>query len=103
MTPPGDGRLFDRQGCLTPAGLAVFQGAAPGRAPAEVAAHVAACVRCQQRLLSGMRGPGQPASVREARGSPNPWRRLIVAVGGLLFLLIVSLAALVAVRSLAAR
>jgi hypothetical protein len=43
--------LQDAQGCLTPSGVALFQGAAPGAAPRELAVHVAGCPRCQQKLL----------------------------------------------------
>lgn len=92
--PEGPGPLFDGKGCLTAAGLAAFQRAPAGRAPQELAAHVAGCGRCQQRLLSGMRGPAQNVPARR----PSPGRRLVwmavLAIGGL-FLLV---AGLVAVR-----
>lgn len=42
---------FDAAGCLTEAGVTAFREAPPGRAPVEIAAHVASCSRCQQRLL----------------------------------------------------
>jgi hypothetical protein len=94
--PKGPGQLFDGKGCLTAAGLAAFQRAPAGRAPQELAAHVAGCGRCQQRLLSGMRGPAPNVPARR----PSPGRRLVwlavLAIGGL-FLLV---AGLIAVRSL---
>jgi hypothetical protein len=86
--PADGGRLFDGRGCLTAAGLAAFQGAPPGRAPGEVAAHVAGCARCQQRLLSSLRGPGKAASSprRTSSGSRLTWMAVLV-IGGLLLLL----------------
>jgi len=88
--PPDAGRLFDGQGCLTAAGLAAFQRAAPGRAPKEVAAHVGGCGRCQQRLLSSLREPGRtpsaPSSRRTSSGSRLVWMA-ILAIGALFVLL----------------
>jgi hypothetical protein len=80
--PSGTGTLLDRNGCLTAAGLAALRGAAPGRAPKEVAAHVATCARCQQRLLSGLSGPATATPVR--RGSPGVrlvWMLVLVVFG----------------------
>src|SRR5688572_29662572 len=68
--------LFDQQGCLTPAGFAHLAGAAPGAAPPELAAHVAACSRCQRRLLAGPDSGFQPNA--ERREAPPRWRILIV-------------------------
>jgi len=106
MTPSPDiATPFDGRGCLTATGLATFQRAPPGRAPKEVAAHVAACARCQERLLAVLRAPGTAASTRGRRGpeARSPWRGMLVALGSLLFLLLLSLAGLAAVRWLAAR
>jgi hypothetical protein len=88
VNPPIDpGRLLDRQGCLTAAGLAAFQAAPAGRAPKELAAHVAGCGRCQQRLLSGLRGPAMTAPPRRtSSGSRLVWLA-ILAIGGLFVLL----------------
>jgi hypothetical protein len=81
------GTLFDPRGCLTAAGLAALRGAPPGRAPAEVAAHVARCARCQQRLLSGLRAPGTPTPARgRAAGTRLVWLA-VLALGGLVALL----------------
>lgn len=99
-SPPAGARLFDGQGCLTPAGLTALQLAAPGRAPKEVAAHVAGCNRCQQRLLSSLREPGRTASASSSRRTSSGSRLVWVAVlviGGLFALL----AGLVAARWLA--
>jgi hypothetical protein len=96
VTPPPDaGRLFDGQGCLTAAGLAALQRAAPGRAPAEVAAHVAGCSRCQQRLLSSLREPGKGGSASAPRRASSSSRLVWVAVVAIaaLFLLLGGLVA----------
>ena len=73
--------LRDLKGHLTPAGLQAFRGATPGGAPAELAAHVASCARCQDRALmadEGTAGPGQ-------RKQPPPlWRVFALFFGGLL-------------------
>jgi hypothetical protein len=91
---PSPGQLFDRQGCLTAAGLAAFQRAPAGRAPQEMAAHLAGCGRCQERLLYGMRGPAtNPRARRAAPGRRLVWLA-VLAIGGLLVLV----AGLVAVR-----
>jgi hypothetical protein len=98
MPPVDAGTLFDRQGCLSAAGLAAFQRAPAGRAPKEVAAHVASCARCQQRLLSSLRDPGKAVSPsrRTSSGSRLVWA--VVLVIGALFVLLAGLAAM---RSLA--
>lgn len=101
MTPPSDAaRFFDRQGCLTGAGLVALRGAPPGRAPKDVAAHVAACGRCQQRLLSGTHGPAAATPARARRGphAMRLWWGAIAVLGGLLLL---SLAGLAVARWLA--
>ena len=96
MTPPPDaGRLFDGQGCLSAAGLAALQRAAPGRAPADLAAHVAGCNRCQQRLLASLREPGKPGAVSRPRGASSGSRLFWIAVVAIaaLFLLLGGLVA----------
>jgi hypothetical protein len=85
------GAWQDGRGCLTEAGLAALAAAPPGQAPPELASHLAACPRCQQRLLAG---PGQPR--RPRRRPPPPWRILAV-LGGLL---LAALALLVLIRRL---
>ena len=73
--------LRDMKGHLTDAGLHAFRGAPPGRAPAELATHVAGCARCQERALladEGTLGPGK-------RKAPPPlWRVFALFFGGLL-------------------
>lgn len=77
--------LFDRQGCLTAAGLAALRGAQPGRAPAEVAAHVAGCARCQQRLLGGLAAAGPATAARRGSSSARwVWLAVLVVFGLLL-------------------
>ena len=72
--------LKDFKGCLSDAGLSAFRAAAPGKAPADLAAHVAGCARCQERLLAsdqGTLGPGK-------RKTPPPlWRVLVIFFVGL--------------------
>ena len=83
--------LLDSRGCLTDAGLDTVIRAPVGRAPAERAAHLASCVRCQERLL--LRG-----SPRGPRREPPPvWRIWVVvaAAGFLLLSVLVTLRRLV--------
>jgi len=76
MTDVTTGRgLQDAHGCLTAAGLAAFQAAAPGAAPRELAVHVAGCARCQQKLLETAtandplkRGKGKARAVAPSLG-----------------------------------
>ncbi|HJS59013.1 MAG TPA: hypothetical protein VKA01_13000 [Vicinamibacteria bacterium] len=76
--------LRDDKGCLTPAGLMAVQKAAVGQAPAELAGHVAACARCQERLLAG----GILAAVTRTKKNPPPrWRLAVVLVAVILLLL----------------
>lgn len=85
--------LTDARGCLTDAGLAALETAPIGGAPASLTSHLAACARCQERLL--LRGVGS-SSRRRPRTRPPAWR--IVLVLGLALLLAV--VALIAARSL---
>ncbi|HET8648177.1 MAG TPA: hypothetical protein VFO85_21955 [Vicinamibacteria bacterium] len=78
--------LFDARGCLTEAGVAALAGAPSGQAPAEVAAHLAGCGRCQDRLLARER---VPATTSARRGRPYT---TLMMVGGLLLLTLVMLA-----------
>jgi len=73
--------MLDARGCLTDAGLDTLSRAPVGKAPAELAAHLAACPKCQERMLlrGSPRGPKKTA--------PPAWRVWIV-VGAALFLLI---------------
>jgi hypothetical protein len=84
----------DARGCLTPTGVRELGNATPGQAPADLALHVAACPRCQQRLLASDVGPRQPAPARK----PMLGWALAIVIGGLL----VALLALMTVRYLSA-
>jgi hypothetical protein len=86
--------LLDSQGHLTAAGLAVIAAAPVGRGPADLAAHLASCSRCQERMLASAMGlaPGR----RERREPPPAWR--IWAVLGAALLLLLSI--LMAIRKL---
>ena len=81
--------LFDAQGCLTPAAFAAIAAAPPGAAPAELAAHLAACVRCQRRLLAKALGP---SPVRGPRREPPPlWRTVAAVIASLALVMIAML------------
>ena len=79
MSPP----LRDARGCLTEAGFRAIESAPVGEGPKELAAHLAGCNRCQERLLLGAHGPGGPTP-RKPAGRPPLWRPLLVIFGGLL-------------------
>ncbi len=88
--------LVDAQGCLTSEGFAHIAAAPPGRAPAELAAHLAACARCQRRLLAESASPsGVPARRRQR---PPMWRTAVAVVACILLLV----AAVVALQILTA-
>jgi len=92
---------FGPTGCLSQAGLAAFRDAPPGAAPEDIAAHVAACARCQERLLEA----AAPRSRGRAKGqgprplAPSLWRTVILAVLTLVALLV----ALLTLRRLTGR
>ena len=96
---PGWSSHFDSTGCLSPAGVAAFRAAPPGGAPEDIAAHVARCARCQDRLLEAD-APGAPG--RPKRRGPKPlapslWRTVLLAALTLAAMLI----ALLTLRRLA--
>jgi hypothetical protein len=81
--------LLDARGCLTPAGLAALAASPPGRGPAEAAAHLARCARCQERALEQAAGrDGQTPRVRKA--PPPLWRTgaVIVALLGMIAMIV---------------
>ena len=71
--------LLDGRGCLTEAGFVALEAAPPGRGPAEAAAHVAGCSRCQRRFLArgGKEIAGISATPRKAVAPPL-WRTVAV-------------------------
>jgi hypothetical protein len=88
--------LRDIKGCLTEAGFRAMAAAATAQAPPELAAHLASCSRCQDRMLSGQWAPG--ALPRPPRRAPPPAWRLWVA---LIAAALLALMALVTGRHLA--
>ena len=92
--------LLDGRGCLTEAGFLALDAAPPGRGPAEAAAHLAGCSRCQRRFLArgGKEIAGISATPRKAVAPPL-WR----TVAALFAVLVLVAAALIGVRWLAAR
>ena len=75
--------LFDAQGCLSPHGFAEISAAPPGQVPAELAAHLAGCMRCQRRLLA----TALPSSGSKRRERPPLWRTGAVVVVCLLLVM----------------
>jgi len=90
--------LRNAKGCLTEAGFRALERSAVGQAPAELAAHMASCATCQERMLSGRRAPSETPRA-ERKPPPPAWR--IWALLGFTLLLIAMFAA--TVRWLAAR
>ena len=73
--------LVDLKGHLTPAGLAALARAPVGKAPSELAAHVASCPRCQEGMLAGaVLGTAPP---RARKTAPPAWRVWMVLLAGL--------------------
>jgi hypothetical protein len=85
MSPSG--LLQDLRGHLTPQGIAALAAAPAGRAPIELANHVASCAQCQDRVLAG----GLDGTRRERRPAPPVWR--IWAVLAAIILTLVSILA----------
>jgi hypothetical protein len=72
--------LIDSRGCLTAAGVAALAKAPPGQGPPELAAHLVACVRCQDRLLAQSAGLAA-GTVRTPSRRPPLARTLLIAAG----------------------
>lgn len=68
----------DARGCLTASGQRALAQAPAGQAPPELAAHVAACTRCQRRAL------GLAETSASARRPPSPARTAFVLLALLL-------------------
>jgi hypothetical protein len=79
------GALRDPRGHLTVEGLAALAAAPAGRAPSDLANHVASCVQCQERVLAG----GLVGARRDRRPPPPAWR--IWAVLAAILLTLVSI------------
>jgi anti-sigma-K factor RskA len=77
--------LFDAQGCLTAEGFARIEASPPGRAPAELAAHLASCVRCQRRLLVASSPAHRSSGPRER---PPLWRTAVVVAACIMLVVI---------------
>jgi hypothetical protein len=84
------GTLLDARGCLTTAGFAALSRAPVGRVPADLAAHLASCPRCQDRMLAAAAGP-RPATPAAPSRKPRLW----LGVGFALLALLLALAALI--------
>ena len=76
---------LDIRGHLTAAGLAALTAAPMGRAPDELAAHVASCALCQERVLAGSI---EPAGARRERREPPPAWRIWAVLAAILLALI---------------
>jgi hypothetical protein len=82
--------LLDPRGCLTPAGVAALARAPIGRGPSDLAAHVASCARCQERMLAAAAGPRPARSSAPAR-KPRLWLGIVLVLA----LLILAVTALI--------
>ena len=89
MSPftPTEASLQERGGCLTAAGLAVLRTAVAGQAPQALAAHLAGCARCQERVLLV-----DAPRAKSGRATPLP---VVPSLGRTLFLAVLLLAAIV--------
>jgi hypothetical protein len=91
--------LLDARGCLTEAGFVALNAAPPGRGPADAAAHLAGCGRCQRRFLArGGQEVGGISAVPTRAVAPPLWRTVVVVF----VVLVLAAAAAIAVRWLAA-
>jgi hypothetical protein len=91
--------LVDARGCLTDAGFAALAATRPGEAPAELAAHLARCARCQDRVLQASAGTDAAGRMRgEARSARRRWGALALVIGILLAAIVGLLATLAYVR-----
>lgn len=96
MTTTG---LVDARGCLTDAGFSALAAARPGEAPAELAAHLAGCARCQDRVLQTAAGVEAAGRRRKPVGSARRrWGALGLVMGVLLLAIVGLLATLAYVR-----
>ena len=91
--------LTDARGCLTDEGFAALARSRPGEAPAELATHLAACARCQDRVLKAAAGAEAASRPRGAlRSAGHRWGMLALVIGVLLVAIVGLLATLAFVR-----
>jgi hypothetical protein len=64
-------------GCLTAQELALVEAAAPGKAPAALAQHLATCALCQERALFGA---ARRLAGRDAPKMPSLQRAIVLLV-----------------------
>ncbi len=76
--------LLSPSGCLSPRGIEALRRSPPGQAPPELAAHVAGCAHCQQRLLEKDQPRSPPG---KSRAGPSYLRLALIAIVGLLLAL----------------
>jgi hypothetical protein len=91
--------LVDARGCLTEAGFRALASAPPGEAPGELAAHLAGCARCQDRVLqaaAGGEGAGRPR--KAASSERRRWLALALVMGALLVAIVGLLVTLAYIR-----
>ena len=72
--------LLDARGCLSEAAFEALSASPPGRAPAEVVAHLGKCERCQGRVLARAAGRSESAPGRTRKAPPPLWRTVLVLV-----------------------
>jgi hypothetical protein len=83
------GPVLDPSGHLSAAGLAAFQAAPLGQAPAEVASHIAGCPSCQERLLvAGAPGPRPKPGRKPMAVAPSPAKTALLLGITLAFVLL---------------
>jgi hypothetical protein len=75
--------LLDALGCLTESGWSALSNSPPGRAPAEIVAHLGRCARCQERTLARAAGRA-PDAPRVKKQPPPLWRIAVVIIAALL-------------------
>jgi hypothetical protein len=76
-----NGPLLDFKGHLTPLGVSAFRDAPAGRAPQEVASHIAGCAACQDQLLvTGAPGPRPQPGSKPRAVAPSPARTIILVL-----------------------
>ena len=68
---------------MTAAGFAALSRAPVGRVPADLAAHLASCARCQDRMLAGGTSAARP-SPASSRRKPRLWLGVALAFAALL-------------------